>query len=295
MTAIILAWKPDRWQDPDYEAMREQVAETGQHLLSWTVSRDQDIPVGTDAWLLLQGSGPPISGLLGGLIAHGKTRSEPYPTTHDTDPDRTTLRVQVAFDAFLPFGEQLASEVLKEFVPAVPWDAVPASGLLVSWADEAKLRQLWSNYGPASLADPTVPPPGTYPDEALSKVEVNRYEMSPEARRACLAHHGTACAACGFSFEITYGEIGKDFIHVHHIVPAAQLGNDYELDPVSDLVPLCANCHAMAHQGVSTPRTLAELRRIMAGAGFLEGNAVSTSELQAQADARRILGGHTEQ
>ena len=94
---------------------------------------------------------------------------------------------------------------------------------------------------------------------------------------------------CGYSFEIAFGEIGKDFMPVHHLVPVSQLGSTYELDPVTDLVPLCANCHAMAHLGVTTPRTVAELRRAMADAGYLTGHVLTPGELQAQRDARRIL------
>jgi 5-methylcytosine-specific restriction enzyme A len=89
---------------------------------------------------------------------------------------------------------------------------------------------------------------------------------------------------------VTYGEIGRDFIQVHHVVPVSELGNGYQLDPVTDLVPLCANCHAMAHHGVSTPRTEGELRRVIAAAGFLPGTTVSAAELEAEREAREILG-----
>jgi 5-methylcytosine-specific restriction protein A len=132
--------------------------------------------------------------------------------------------------------------------------------------------------------------PGTYPETAVVRVTANRHERDPEARRACIAHRGNSCAACGFSFELAYGELGKDFIDVHHVVPAAQLGGGYQLDPLTDLVPLCANCHAMAHHGVSTPRTQAELRQIMATAGYLRGTTVAPEEIEAQRVAREILG-----
>lgn len=279
MTAIILAWNPDRWHDWDYEAVRTQVTETGQFLRSWTVGGNQNIPLGADAWLLLQ------SRMGTGLIGHGRILSEPYAT--EGEP---SLQIDVAFDAFLPFGEQISAETLMDAVPGVRWEAVSGSGLAIDPSEELKVRLLWSELGPAPIADPTIPSPGIYPEEALSRVEVNRYERNPEARRACLAHHGIACAACGFSFEIKYGGIGKDFIHVHHIVPVSQLGVDYQLDPVTDLVPLCANCHAMAHHGVSIPRTVAELRRIISGAGFLAGQTLTPEEVEAQNEARRILG-----
>ena len=132
--------------------------------------------------------------------------------------------------------------------------------------------------------------PGTYPESAVARAAVNRYERDPEARRACIAHRGTNCAACGFSFELAYGDIGADFIHVHHVVPASQVGNGYLLDPLTDLVPLCANCHAMAHHGVSSPRSEAELRHLITTAGYLRGTTVTPEELEAQRVAREILG-----
>jgi 5-methylcytosine-specific restriction protein A len=203
-------------------------------------------------------------------------------------PPGAPLYVRVAFDALLRTGDQIPPGVLTEAVPGIGWEALHGSGLAIDPADEALLRGLWSEFGPQP-ADPTQPVPGTVPAAEVSRVEVNRYEHSPDARRICIAHHGTSCAACGFSFEIAYGDLGRDFIPVHHLVPVSQLDSNYVLDPVTDLVPLCANCHAMAHHAVGTPRSVAELRRIMAAAGFLAGQEVTPEQLQAQRDARRIL------
>ena len=291
MTAIILGWNPDRWNDWNYAAVVERVAATGLHLEPWSVGRHRNIAAGTDAWLLLQGDRGR------GLIGHGVVLSEhPEPGPHSTrlraGPCRTqtAMYVQVAFDSLLPPGEQIAVDVLAEALPGVPWDSDDATGLAVEPAEEAIIRALWRDFGPPPGPDPTQPGPGTYPRDAVTRVEVNRYEQDPDARRACIAHHGTSCAACGFSFEQKYGEIGRDFIPVHHLVPVSQLGSGYELDPITDLVPLCANCHAMAHQGVGTPRTVAELRRIIGDAGFLHGSTVSPEELEAQRAARELLG-----
>jgi 5-methylcytosine-specific restriction protein A len=46
-----------------------------------------------------------------------------------------------------------------------------------------------------------------------------------------------------------YGEIGRGFIHVHHVVPISSIGESYKVDPAKDLVPVCPNCHAMLHRG----------------------------------------------
>jgi 5-methylcytosine-specific restriction protein A len=33
-------------------------------------------------------------------------------------------------------------------------------------------------------------------------------------------------------------------------VPISTIGEEYQLDPVKDLVPVCPNCHAMLHRGI---------------------------------------------
>lgn len=285
MTAIILAWNPDRWNAWNYTSVVEQVSESGQYLGQWSVGRRRSVPAGADVWLLLQGRRGR------GLLGHGTVISEePFPGPHFADPGTSSMLVRIAFDSLLVRGDQIAPEVLKEAVPEVRWDGVRGSGLTINPSAESKVRDLWREFGPTQISDPTQPVPGTYPGWAVSRVEMNRYERSPEARRACIAHHGTSCAACGFSFEVAYGEIGRDFIAVHHIVPASQLSTNYQLDPVTDLVPLCANCHAMTHAGVTAPRSLSELRRIMAGAGYMRGRTLQPEELESQRDALRILG-----
>lgn len=77
---------------------------------------------------------------------------------------------------------------------------------------------------------------------------VTKYERNQEARRKCLEHLGTSCKVCGFNFFEEYGEIGRDFIHVHHIIPISQIKKNYVIDPFKDLVPVCPNCHAMLHR-----------------------------------------------
>jgi len=82
----------------------------------------------------------------------------------------------------------------------------------------------------------------------VRQILVNVHERSLYARDSCIKHHGAACKVCGFNFEDIYGEIGKDFIHVHHLRPLKGIDARYQVDPEKDLVPLCANCHAMAHR-----------------------------------------------
>lgn len=77
---------------------------------------------------------------------------------------------------------------------------------------------------------------------------VNRFERDPNKRVICLEHFGYSCQICGFSFQDVYGDLGRDFCHVHHIEPLGEVGGELDIDPRKDLIPVCANCHAMIHR-----------------------------------------------
>lgn len=100
------------------------------------------------------------------------------------------------------------------------------------------------------------------PEGLLFREETNRYERNRLNREACIAIKGTTCLVCGFNFAETFGDIGDGYIHVHHVIPVSQLGEGYIVDPSSDLVPVCANCHSMMHR-TDPPVSVDELRSIM--------------------------------
>ena len=80
-----------------------------------------------------------------------------------------------------------------------------------------------------------------------SRVYVNRYERSAEARKKCIALKGCTCFVCGMDFGKKYGAAGHGFIHIHHMIPLSAIGKAYQIDFQKDLVPVCPNCHAMLH------------------------------------------------
>ncbi|MBD1910306.1 MULTISPECIES: HNH endonuclease [unclassified Leptolyngbya] len=82
---------------------------------------------------------------------------------------------------------------------------------------------------------------------AVKQVLVNTYERDPKARQRCIDHYGSSCVVCGFNFGKIFGPLGEGFIHIHHLRPIAEIGEEYEVDPVKDLRPVCPNCHAMIH------------------------------------------------
>ena len=83
---------------------------------------------------------------------------------------------------------------------------------------------------------------------SVTPIIVNRYERDPRARTKCIKAYGPVCQVCSMDFEKKYGAIGEGFIHVHHIKQLSDIGEEYAVDPVADLVPVCPNCHAMLHK-----------------------------------------------
>lgn len=110
---------------------------------------------------------------------------------------------------------------------------------------------------PEEIENPTEFLEGT----VISKM-VNYYERNSLARQRCIEHFGFECRACHMNMEKKYGEIGKNFIHVHHITPLSEINKEYEVDPINDLIPLCPNCHSMIHKK-NPPYTVKELKQII--------------------------------
>ena len=101
------------------------------------------------------------------------------------------------------------------------------------------------------------------PEGVVRQVFVNRYERSRHARDICIEHYGSRCFVCGFDFEKTYGPIGKDKIHIHHLIPLFKIKKEYKVDPIRDLRPVCPNCHLIIHSK-KEPFTIEEVKEMIA-------------------------------
>jgi hypothetical protein len=55
------------------------------------------------------------------------------------------------------------------------------------------------------------------------------------------------CCACGFDFETTYGEVGRDYIECHHTLPVSEL-QPQARTRIEDIALLCSNCHRIVHR-----------------------------------------------
>lgn len=264
MATYLITWKPSRSPWPEFDSAVRDIATRGYVDERWSSGNRKDIRPGDRLFLLRQGSDHP------GIIGSGESASDVYEAEHwdEERPNDTANYVDLRFDMLVHPEDVLPrSELMTGRLANVNWNTqssgiqlIPGAALELEAKWQAHLASLGLEVG--TIAE-EVKAPESYFEGGTTRVSVNRYERSAPARRACIDHYGVDCAVCGLSFEQRYGTIGRGFIHVHHLVPRSQVGENYELNAVTDLRPVCPNCHAMLHRGGKT-RTIDELKRAVA-------------------------------
>ena len=94
--------------------------------------------------------------------------------------------------------------------------------------------------------------------------ETTVIQRNQSARKKCIEYYGCKCAACRIEMRNIYGEIGENFIEVHHLNPIHLFDDQHVVDYIEDLVPLCPNCHAMIHK-LENPSDLETLKELING------------------------------
>ncbi len=97
------------------------------------------------------------------------------------------------------------------------------------------------------------------------------YERSRKLRELAINYFSNGgqivCRACGFDFYKTYGDHGKGYIEIHHLTPVYSYGSENIEktlnDALSNLVPLCSNCHSMIHRVRNRMLTIEELIKLL--------------------------------
>jgi 5-methylcytosine-specific restriction protein A len=102
-----------------------------------------------------------------------------------------------------------------------------------------------------------------YREGKKKMVQVNMHERNPAARRACIRHYGATCYVCGFDFGRSYGIECDGMIHVHHLELVSQNDEEYTVDPINDLRPVCPNCHMVIHSKKDGLYTIDEVKEML--------------------------------
>jgi len=244
MATYLLVWNPKKWQWTYIRESIESIAKNGFWSDRWSSGVNKSIKPNDRLFLMKVGSPPK------GIVASGwatsivlQRQSGGYVNLDfDTilDPeteeifsiDRLTYGIYRKKKTWTPQGsgtsipDDIVEQLEKDWASFLKR---PAPVREISYADEIDIQK-------------------TYQEGAPKKVTTTVYERNPLARAICITVYGAICSVCGFDFAQKYGELGKGFIHVHHLQPRAEVGKNTDLNPIRDLRPVCPNCHAMLHQ-----------------------------------------------
>jgi 5-methylcytosine-specific restriction protein A len=258
--ALLLTWNPKEWDWEELKEDCENVYSGRDVVLNWRTSNRKDVFVGMRFYLLKQGAPPQ------GIMASGVTIALPEPTDYEKRNGEPSYTVKIVIQHIIDpdMHDVLPRAQIKDnpVLAAVHWDT-QASGIRIPAHIASQLEVLWHEHLHFEVGPSELPPDEKrYYEGAKRQPTVDRYERSGRARQDAIDIHGTQCCCCDLEFVEMYGDIGAGFIHIHHIDP---LGNDEErrVNPKTDLVPVCPNCHAMLHRHADTPRTVEELRYII--------------------------------
>jgi 5-methylcytosine-specific restriction protein A len=267
MATYLLTWNPKRWQWEDLEECAKEIEERGYHEDSWSCGVTKKICPDDRVFLIKLGAEPR------GIVASGWAVSEVYEGQHWDKQARAkgkrALYIDVHFDTILDPEKEIFPRAWLDngIYTKMHWEP-QASGVTIPDDVAEQLERDWAQFlkRPVPFKEIVFAEEaeiaGTYNEGAKKRITVNAYERSAKARAICIQHYGLNCSVCGFDFGETYGEIGIGFIHVHHLKPLSEIGKDYKLNPITDLRPVCPNCHAMIHQR-NPAYTIEELKAVL--------------------------------
>ncbi|WP_420133539.1 HNH endonuclease [Rhodopseudomonas sp.] len=147
-------------------------------------------------------------------------------------------------------------------LPVNSGDAELEARLLLQWT--SRLAAAIFALLPLEADEQQIADVAGFPEGAKTLVAVNRYERDRRNRAAALAIHGYRCKACNRLMSEQYGDVAATLIEVHHVTPVHAIGSDYLINPAVDLIPLCPNCHAVAHTR-NPPLAIHEIQESMTG------------------------------
>lgn len=275
MATYLLTWNAARTSWRTISQDTRHLRKTGRTSRSfrWSCGMRRTVEPNSEVFLLRQGKKNP------GLVAHGQITKAPFEDDH-WDSERVGDSAWYIFfrpDYIVDPETEEALNIAQVSDPIVrkfPW-RTRVSGIEIAEPTLNRVRALWEEFTSAAkamIAETAAEhlQDERYPEGAKLRIVVNRYERNPLARKRCLDHHGRRCCVCGMTFGNRYGDRFAKIIEVHHLRRVSQCGDDYHVDPVNDLCPVCPNCHAALHvqdPPLSPSQLAALLRRTNGPAG----------------------------
>lgn len=257
---FLFTWNPKKYSWDGLSTALQTVNQRDEFSMNWSCGNSKLPKVGDNFYFIKLGVDPR------GIIGRGKIVGPPTKAAHFADRAKSTNYCKLAFEDLVDGRVEVVisrEELNEPEFSGQHWDT-QVSGIQIGGSVAQALDHVWTERRRAISGEGYGEEVVTteYAEGAVKQILVNRYERDRNARIACLTHHGCSCSVCGLSMESRYGEIAREFIHVHHIVPLSKIGARYEVNPITDLKPVCPNCHAIIHRR-NPPLTIDEARARM--------------------------------
>ena len=247
MASYLLAWNPNRWHWENLAGFMEAFKRGEVSTDRWSCGRNKHIATGDHVWLIRLCKDPR------GVFGHGIVTTPSFEDVHWSDPAKVSQYVKYQLHSIVnPETEKIIPRSCLNDAPfnEMHWDT-QSSGVRIPDNVAVALRQEWMRlHAGDRFAFPEEITETTFVEGAKRIVTINSYERNSKARSACISHYGVCCVVCGFKFSDKYGAAGEGLIHVHHLIPLAEIGEAYQLNPIQDLRPVCPNCHAIIHSRI---------------------------------------------
>jgi 5-methylcytosine-specific restriction protein A len=251
--SFLFAWNPNKWEWTDLNESIDHLENVGYVERRWSCGNSKSIKKGDRVFLIRLSEEPR------GIMGSGFAKSSYYVAPHwDGTKGKTSNYIDIEFDILInpsnnvlfdkTFLDNIDPNNMQQWFPQQSGISIKPEVIDVleskcfDFITENKYirNSFVSNDVLTDIKE-------TFREGKSKDIIQTRYERNPEARKRCLTHYGFACRVCTFNFENHFGEIGKGFIHVHHINQISEIGKEYEIDPIKDLIPVCPNCHSMIH------------------------------------------------
>ena len=247
MNTILFAWNPSKWKWTNLSEAVIETNQTGKYFDEWSCVLSKSIKKGDRAFLVKLGQKPK------GIIGSGYVVSDVFVTPHWDiklqQEGKISNKVNIEFDVLSEEPIITEEDLKNEKIRSQVWFP-RMSGISINENVAVYLEELWKHKTKQNNDKEVSEISSLYSEGKRVLKKSYLYERNAKARDKCLAHYGYKCYICGFSFMDKYGDIGKGFIHVHHKNPVSEIGHEYTVDPIRDLIPICPNCHAMIHRKV---------------------------------------------
>ena len=255
MSSYLYTWNPERWTWCDQQDAIYRVNNGDQYDMYWSCGNTKRIEIGDIFFLMRLGVEPK------GIIGCGYISSRAYTLPHWNEAKakegKTALRTDLLFKA-LSEEPIVPLSYLQEKYPIHTWTP-QTGGLSIPYEIADELFAIIQSDTMFSFEPVAKKEVELFAEGKAKSVTYKTYDRSPAARQACIEHHGYSCSVCNFNFELTYGKLGSKYIEVHHLKQVADVGEEYLINPINDLRPVCANCHRMLHK-TRPPISIEELK-----------------------------------